>query len=249
MDTFEFDQTNSQRELLHMKDNLAASFRDEIVSGRLEPGEKIIEVRWAKKLGLSQTSVREALNILSAEGFVQKGSGRTAQVTRLSDEDIVHSYELRAVLEGYAARVVAESKPDLAPLEQALEDMRSAIQCHNLKAFYERDLKFHVLVAEMTGNKMLVHALKRIILPLFAFVVIRVQGARNDQEQWKRSLDQHQRIIDALKTHDPVFAERIVIQSVESFLKETRNLVSAAEVGARRRVHARAELRIGKSAT
>ena len=64
-----------------MKDNLAAFFREEIVSGRLAPGEKIVEVRWAKKLGMSQTSVREALNILSAEGFVQKGSGRTAQVT------------------------------------------------------------------------------------------------------------------------------------------------------------------------
>lgn len=229
MDTLVFGQTSSQRELLHTKDNLAALFREEIVSGRLAPGEKIIEVRWAKKLGLSQTSVREALNILSAEGFVQKGSGRTAQVTQLSDEDVIHSYELRAVLEGYAARVVAEKKPDLAPLEQALEDMRSAIQCHNLKAFYERDLNFHVLMAEMTGNKMLVQAVKRIILPLFAFVVIRVQGARNNQEQWMRSLDQHKRIIDGLRTHDPVFAERLVIQSVDSFLKETRNVVGAAK--------------------
>ncbi len=229
MDTLVFGQTNSQRELLHMKDNLAAFFRDEIVSGRLAPGEKIVEVRWAKKLGLSQTSVREALNILSAEGFVQKGSGRTAQVTQLSDEDVIHSYELRAVLEGYAARVVAEKKPDLAPLEQVLEDMRSAIQCHNLKAFYERDLNFHVLMAEMTGNKMLVQAVKRIILPLFAFVVIRVQGARNNQEQWMRSLDQHKRIIEALRTQDPVFAERLVLQSVDSFLKETRNVVGGAK--------------------
>jgi DNA-binding GntR family transcriptional regulator len=227
MDTFVLGQTGSQRELLHMKDNLAAYFRDEIVGGRLAPGEKIVEVRWAKKLGMSQTSVREALNILSAEGFVQKGSGRTAQVTQLSDEDVVHSYELRAVLEGYAARVVAEKKPDLAPLEQALEDMRSAIQCHNLKGFYERDLNFHVLMAEMTGNKMLVQAVKRIILPLFAFVVIRVQGARNNEEQWIRSLDQHKRIIDALRTHDPVFAERLVVQSVDSFLKETRSVVGA----------------------
>jgi DNA-binding GntR family transcriptional regulator len=229
MDTLVFGQAGSQRELLHMKDNLAAYFREEIISGRLAPGEKVVEVRWAKKLSISQTSVREALNILSAEGFVQKGSGRTAQVTQLSDEDVVHSYELRAVLEGYAARVVAAKKPDLAPLEQALEDMRSAILCNNLKAFYERDLHFHVLMAEMTGNKMLVQAVKRIILPLFAFVVIRVQGARTGQEQWMRSLEQHKRIIDALRTHDPVFAERLVVQSVDSFLKETRQVVGAAE--------------------
>jgi DNA-binding GntR family transcriptional regulator len=229
MNNVAFDRTNPERELLHVKDNLAAYFREEIISGRLAPGEKIVEVRWAKKLEMSQTSVREALNILSAEGFVQKGSGRTAQVTQLTDEDVVHSYELRAVLEGYAARIVAEKQPNLAPLEQALEDMRSAVLCNNLRGFYERDLHFHVLMAEMTGNRMLVQAVKRIIVPLFAFVVIRVHGARNGQDQWIRSLDQHARIIDALRTYDPVFAERLVVQSVVAFLKETRNVVQAAE--------------------
>jgi DNA-binding GntR family transcriptional regulator len=228
MDAAVFDRTNPQRELLHVKDNLAAYFREEIISGRLAPGEKIVEIRWAKKLGMSQTSVREALNILSAEGFVQKGSGRTAQVTQLSDEDVAHSYELRAVLEGYAARVVAEKRPDLQPLEQALQDMRSAILCKNLSGFYERDLHFHLLMAEMTGNRVLVQAIKRIILPLFAFVVIRVQGARNGEEQWMRSLEQHQRIIDALQTRDPVFAERLVVQSINSFLTETQNVVNKA---------------------
>ena len=73
-----------QRDSLLLKDNLATYFRDEIISGRLRPGEKVVEVSWAKELGTSQTSVREALNILSAEGFIQKGSGRTAQVTQLT---------------------------------------------------------------------------------------------------------------------------------------------------------------------
>jgi DNA-binding GntR family transcriptional regulator len=77
------------QDLLLVKDNLAAYFREEIIGGRLSPGEKIVEVKWAKLLKISQTSVREALNILSAEGFVQKGSCRTAQVTKLSVADII----------------------------------------------------------------------------------------------------------------------------------------------------------------
>lgn len=218
---------HSQQDLLLVKDNLAAYFREEIISGRFAPGEKIVEVKWAKLLKISQTSVREALNILLAEGFVQKGSGRTAQVTRLADEDITHSYELRAVLEGYAARIVAQKKVHLGELDQTLSDMRSAIECHNLRAFYERDLQFHLLLAEKTGNGMLVQALKRIILPLFAFVVMRVQGARTQDEQWVRSLEQHKRIIDALKTHDPVFAERLVTQTVGVFLEETKGVVES----------------------
>jgi DNA-binding GntR family transcriptional regulator len=204
---------------------LAAYFREEIISGRLVPGEKIVEVQWSKQLGLSQTSVREALNILASEGFVQKDSGRTAQVTRLSIEDVVHSYHLRAVLEGYAARLVAQRKPDLVELEQTLADMRAASASGNLRAFYERDQQFHLLLAEKTGNRMLVQALKRIILPLFAFVVIRVQGARTEGMQWTRSLEQHQRIIDALSTHDPVFAERLVSQTIDSFLEDTNEMI------------------------
>ena len=218
---------HSQQDLLLVKDNLAAYFREEIISGRFAPGEKIVEVKWSKLLKISQTSVREALNILLAEGFVQKGSGRTAQVTRLTDEDITHSYELRAVLEGYAARIVAQKKVPLGELEQTLSDMRSAIDCRNLRAFYERDLQFHLLLAENTGNAMLVQALKRIILPLFAFVVIRVQGARTEDKQWVRSLEQHKRIIDALKTHDPVFAERLVTQTVSTFHEETNVVVES----------------------
>ena len=56
-----------------LKENLAVQLREEILGGRLVPGEKIIEGRWARQLGVAQVSIREALNILAAEGFVTKG--------------------------------------------------------------------------------------------------------------------------------------------------------------------------------
>ena len=193
--------------------------------GKLAPGEKIVGLS-TLTLKLSQTSVREAINILLAEGFVQKGSGRTAQVIRLSDEEVTHSYELRAVLEGYCARIVAQKKIDLSELEQTLSDMRSAADCQNINAFYERDLQFHLLLAEMTGNGMLVQTLRRIIVPLFAFVVIHT--VRTQKGQWNQSIDRHSRIIEALKTHDPVFAERLVIQTISTFQEHTRVMFSRA---------------------
>lgn len=223
----------SRPDLLLVKDNLAAYFRQEIVSGRLAPGEKIVEVRYARLLKLSQTSVREAINILISEGLVQKGSGRTARVTQFTEEDVTHSYELRAVLEGYCARVVAQKKIDLSHLEQTLADMRSAAECQNINAFYERDLRFHMLMAEMTGNSLLLQALRRIIVPLFAFVVIHT--VRTQRGKWIESIERHGRIIEALKTHDPVFAERLVIQTIETFHEHTRYMVhpesSSAPIG------------------
>jgi DNA-binding GntR family transcriptional regulator len=209
--------------LLLVKDNLAAYFRREIVSGRLAPGAKIVEVKYARLLKLSQTSVREAINILISEGFIQKDAGRTARVTQLSEEDVTHSYELRAVLEGYCARVVAQRKVDLSELEQTVADMRSAADRHNINAFYERDLRFHLLMAEMTGNDLLVQMLRRIIVPLFAFVV--TYTVRTQRGQWIESIERHARVIEALKTHDPVFAEHLVVQTIRTFQEHTRAML------------------------
>ena len=92
-----------------VKDSVAVVLRDEIIRGNLAPGDRIVEGKWAARLGVAQTSIREAINSLMAEGFVQKGSGKTATVTSLSAEDVVQIYQLRAALEGLAARLVVEA--------------------------------------------------------------------------------------------------------------------------------------------
>jgi len=91
-----------------LKESLAAQLREAILSGKLAPGEKIIERRWAREFGAAQVSVREALNILIAEGFVTKGHGRSARVLRLTDAAIIHTYQVRGALEGLAARIIVE---------------------------------------------------------------------------------------------------------------------------------------------
>src|SRR2546428_9383861 len=104
--------------LTSVKGTVAAILREEIITGRLEPGEPIVERKWATKLRVAQASVREALNVLAAEGFVQKQLARSARVTILSEKDLVQLWELRTVLECFAARQVAAKRPDLRKLEQ-----------------------------------------------------------------------------------------------------------------------------------
>jgi len=105
-----------------VKNTLATQLREEIMQGHLAPGQRIIEGYWAERLGVAQTSVREAINLLIAEGFVTKASGRSARVTSYSTADIAHIYELRGALEG---RLTAERKPELGSLETALREMRA----------------------------------------------------------------------------------------------------------------------------
>src|SRR5215471_7455847 len=86
-----------------LKEHLAARLKQAITSRRLAPGERVIEGKWAKEFGAAQASVREAINLLIAEGFLVKDAGRSARVVNYREQDIVHIYEVRAAMEGLAA--------------------------------------------------------------------------------------------------------------------------------------------------
>lgn len=206
---------------LMVKDNVAAILREQIVEGHLNPGDRIVEGKWAAKLGVAQASIREALNILGAEGFVQRGPGRCARVTQLSDEDVAQIYEVRASLEGLAARLVAQKKPDLGGLDQILADMRSAADRQNIRAFYERDLQFHIHVCRQSGNRFLEQDVRRLIVPLFAFVVMRGRPSLALNE----SIAQHKTIVEAIRSGDPFFAQNQTERALQRFSSETYGIL------------------------
>jgi DNA-binding GntR family transcriptional regulator len=203
--------------LTSVKVSVAGLLREEILSDRLKPGEPIVEGKWAAKLKVARASVREAINILSAEGFVQKGLARTARVTAFSLEDVVQIYETRIALEGMAARLVATRKPDLSELDQVIADMDSAVQCLNVRTLRERDLAFHLLLCEKSGNRFLLEHLRRLIVPFFAFCVLRHKNALGDS---KRGYGDHRRILEAVRSGDPDFAQREVAKIIQCFSEE-----------------------------
>jgi len=71
-----------------VKHDLADRLRTEIMNGSLPTGVRIIEGKWAQKFGVAQGSIREAINILALEGFVNKESGRSARVVHLTEKDV-----------------------------------------------------------------------------------------------------------------------------------------------------------------
>jgi DNA-binding GntR family transcriptional regulator len=210
--------------LLMVKDNLANVLREDILSGKLKPGEAIVEGKWARHLGVAQTSVREAINILTAEGFVQKGSGRSARVTKLSHEDVAQIYEVRSYLESLAAKLAAEKRVPLGSLRQIVADMHAAADQLNLRAFYERDLQFHLSLAAACGNRILEQTLRRIVVPLFAFVIIRLDLSK-DADFWRKSIDLHRQILDAIESGDTAFAEHLTRRSMVQFHDATSAVI------------------------
>src|SRR5882757_5615020 len=163
-----------------VKHTLAGQLRDEIVSGALRPGERIVEGTWARKFGVAQGSIREAINILAQEGFVAKESGRSARVVSLKEEDVLQLYELRGALEGLAARLAAERQPDTTDLQLAVDTMRRAAKAGRGEQLLDGDLAFHLELCSLSGNAYVLEHARRVLLPFFAFVRIRVTSSGQD---------------------------------------------------------------------
>jgi len=151
--------------------------------------------------------------------------GRSARVVVLSEEDVIQIHQVRTSLESLGARLVAARRPDLSELEQAMADMYSAVQCENARIYCERDLRFHLLLCEKSGNHFLLEHLRRLIVPLFAFIVVRAHAAMDDRERWLKSYEEHGQILKAIRSGDPDHAEREMVRIVQKFSQDTVDLL------------------------
>jgi DNA-binding GntR family transcriptional regulator len=202
-----------------LKQSLAVQLREAILSGKLAPGEKIVERRWAREFGAAQVSVREALNILIAEGFVTKGHGRSARVLRLTDSAIIHTYQVRGALEGLAARIVVEQKLPIADLEAAMIDLRLAVESNDVRSVIDRVQKFHLCLLKKPGNPFLLENGQRLIVPLYAFTLMQALAKGLDASPWVPQVPNHQRIVDAIRMGSPQLAEQVVIHVTNHFME------------------------------
>jgi len=208
--------TNNVSEAL-VKHTVADRLRAEIASGGLRPGVRIIEGTWARRIGVAQGSIREAINLLAQEGFVTKASGRSARVVTLSENDVLQMYEIRGALEGLAARLLAQKARDLTPLEQALEMMRRAMKNGCPQELIDGDLKFHLELCRLSENAYLFEHARKVLLPLFAFVRILVLSSGQDTAVWGKDLEAHQRILDLLKEGQGEVAEQYIQRAMSRF--------------------------------
>jgi DNA-binding GntR family transcriptional regulator len=200
-----------------VKHTVADCLRKEIASGGLRPGARIVEGTWARKFGVAQGSIREAINLLAQDGFVTKEAGRSARVVKLSEENVLQMFELRSALEGLAARILSQRTPDLGPVDEALARMRQALKDDQPEDMLDADLKFHLELCRLSGNRYLLEHARKILLPLFAFARIRVLSSGQDASAWHQDLESHQRMVDLIKEGQADVAEHYARHAISRF--------------------------------
>jgi DNA-binding GntR family transcriptional regulator len=200
-----------------VKHTVADCLRKEIASGGLRPGARIVEGKWARKFGVAQGSIREAINLLAQDGFVTKAAGRSARVVNLSEDNVVQIFELRATLEGLAARLIAQRAGDVGPVEDALGMMRQALTNERPEDMLDADLSFHLELCRLSGNSYLLEHARKILLPLFAFARIRVLSSGQNASVWGKDIEAHQRIVDLIKEGQGDVAEQYARHAISRF--------------------------------
>jgi len=143
--------------------------RDAIADGRLEPGQRLKEEELARELGISRTPVREALLVLQTEGLLEGAPNRGATVRTYEAEDLDDLYQLRAVLEGFAARLAAAriSVEDVGRLRESCERFVALRAEADVAELVRENVLFHDLILEAAGSERLTQMVRTVIqLPL-----------------------------------------------------------------------------------
>lgn len=185
-------------------DAAANIIRTAIIRGELLPGERLKESDIAKQLGISRTPVREAMLVLAAEGLLDLAPNRGARVRPYDADELHLQYDLRQLLEGYAASYAATriSPEQLRELELSCERME-ALEIGDVVAHNEENIFFHAHVLDVVGSARLRH----IVRSLLEIPLPYKRGYWSDPANKKRSEKAHRRVVKALRSRDPERAQ------------------------------------------
>jgi len=181
---------------------IARALEADLRAGRLVPGQRLIEADLTERFGVGRGVVRESLRLLAAGGYVTLEANRGAAIRRLTAEDVADIFDVRAQLEGLAARRAAErgAGPGLAELWQRMEAAFAAV---DPLAYATLNTEFHEAVMAAAGNPFLVEAAERLRTPILRYQFLVLM----DRAALERSHADHVRIVAAIRAGDGAAAE------------------------------------------
>ena len=187
-------------EYLPLRDVVFNTLRQAILRGELQPGERLMEIQLAQRLGVSRTPVREAIRKLDLEGLVLMIPRRGAEVAEITRQDLEDVLEVRAALEELAVKDACEHITDeqLQDLKKAANEFKRSLEGTDLVACAEADIHFHEIIYAATNNKRLVQMLNNLREQMYRY---RMENLK-DKRTYRTLVEEHDAIRRALKKHD-----------------------------------------------
>ena len=191
--------------------------KENILTKKFEPGMQLIEAKLSEMYGISRTPVREALFKLQKEGLVTK-TGKSYHVCKFTKKDISEVYELRKMMDVYAAKKVIKEIIDVMPEAEKIID--EAYNGERIDAdgveFISADESFHGCIAALTGNSRLIEDYSILRDQMRAFRAITSQKA----ERRGKAKDYHSKIYEAFKKRDVDAVEKAIEQHTQYSMED-----------------------------
>ena len=193
----------------------------QIINGHYQPGESLVESKLADELGVSRTPIREAIRLLELEGLVETIPNKGAIVLGISDKDVEDIYAIRKLIEGLAARWAAEriNAVDKKELQKTIDLMEFYAQKGDLDELADLDNKFHQIIYEASGSKILNLTLSN----LHQYVQLARLESLRVPNRLKKTLSEHRAILDSFLSGDLEEAEKALTEHVQNASLNIKN--------------------------
>ncbi len=213
-----------------LRHDIADALREEITSGRLQPGDRVLEVSLAQRFGVSRQPVREAIRTLEREGLLTSLPNRGTFVTRVSLEDAMAIQDIRAQLEGLAARLAVAhlTAADFKRMRAIVTQMRTAARRRAAQDLVSLDLEFHDVINRRSNHRLLLEVLASVGVYTRGFIV-HTRRYYSHQPDLEFVANSHARLLEALQTRDASTAEQAVHEHIESALASLRGASDLGE--------------------
>jgi DNA-binding GntR family transcriptional regulator len=209
------------KEPVSIREKVYEVIRNDILNGRIPPGERLIENRLAEEIHTSRTPVREALHLLEREGLLESIPRVGYRVKQIHWDEVEEICEIRAVNETLAARwaMTRIADQDLRALEENLALSEQEVKSGNPQAFVELDAEFHEILARASGSGRLLELCQLLRRHMLRYRVESLLLAETALQAMKG----HRQILGALRKKDPKGIEAAIRDHLE-FAKESIRL-------------------------
>lgn len=194
-------------EFLPLRDVVFQTLRKAILTGELKPGERLMEIHLANKLGVSRTPIREAIRMLELEGLVTMIPRRGAEVAQITEKSLRDVLEVRRALDALCAELACQriSEEEKVKLKAACLAFEKATKTKDSTLIAEADVALHDIIVAATGNNRLVQLVNNLSEQMYRYRFEYIK----DESQHERLIEEHRMIYESILNKDCETAARV----------------------------------------
>ena len=222
------DFTVHMDEYLPLRDVVFNTLRRAILKGELKPGERLMEIALAERLGVSRTPIREAMRKLELEGLVVMIPRRGAQVANITEKDLNDVLEVRIALENMAIEKACArmTEDEMKRMWVAAKEFERTMEEGDLVHLAEADMAFHEIIYQASDNVRLMQVLNNLREQIYRYRVEYLKEA----EVRDSLAREHEELTQAIRNRDVVKAQEISFQHIENQRKAILNMIRAEQM-------------------